>query len=136
MASSDIERLLSGFAWSGDRSTAMQASSGTREVGGIEIPADLLELLVHHGGGEGPVGGRARLRLWPLVDWVRINETLEAHVNWPGVVLFGEDGGGGFFGLDDGGTTYVRVEGIGTRNRERLGASLHEFLTNLASPEG
>lgn len=135
MSSALVDRILSAFTWSGSRSTPV-------ELGAVEIatrtsvPLDLQDVLLNHGAGEGPVGARANLRFWPVADWVRINATLEVSTNWPGVLLFGEDGGGGFFGLDNGGATYVRVEGIGDRNREPLGVSLEEVLVHLASASG
>jgi hypothetical protein len=130
-----LDQFLMGFGWSGDRATTEELAA-VELVTGIKLPADLIEVLVSRGAGEGQVGAHARLRLWPLADWLRINGALEASTNWPGLVLFGEDGGGGFYGLDNGGTTYVRVEDIGDRDRERLGSSLEDFFTYLASISG
>jgi SMI1 / KNR4 family (SUKH-1) len=134
MSRAEIDRLLAGFAWAGDSPTAEEVVA-VQNTTGIAVPADLLQVLLDHGGGEGPVGGKARLRLWPLQDWVRLNETLETPVQWPGLVLFGEDGGGGFFGLDSSTASYARIEGIGDRDREAFGATFEEFLTNLLSEQ-
>ena len=135
MSKAIVDRFLSAFTWSGSRSTPDELAA-VEITTRTSVPLDLQEILLNQGAGEGPVGARANLRFWPVADWVRINATLEASTNWPGLLLFGEDGGGGFFGLDNGGATYVRVEAIGDRNREQLGASLEEFLVHLAASLG
>lgn len=135
LSDSDVDPALKGMKWSG-APTSGQVSDRVEEYFRIRIPKDLRQVLLRHGGGEGQIGPRVTLRLWPIEDWVRINTILEATLNYPGLVLFGEDAGGGFFGLDNGGVRFVRVEGIGDSEPEALGSSFGEFLARLAVAAG
>lgn len=99
---------------------------------GMSAPRDLAEFLVTRGPGEGFVGSGGCLRINSPEDWLSAHKILEAATYWPGLLIFGSDGGGQFFGFDQPTHQYVEVDAIGDPDRRPLGGSLLEFLNNLA----
>lgn len=57
-----------------------------------QLPADYLNQMRSHNGGERWVGGGAYLRLWPIDDLLDRHRTLEAELLVPGFALIGTDG--------------------------------------------
>jgi hypothetical protein len=129
----DMPQLLEDFKWSGKRASPKQVET-MQSLIGLNLPADLADLMMKRGAGEGFVSEGRFLYVSPLHEWPRIHETLEAAINWPSLLIFGGDGGGKLYGWDHERGEYVSVEGIGDDVRQPLGKSLLEFLTSLAQP--
>jgi hypothetical protein len=104
---------------------------------GAALPAEDLEVLRRHNGGEGFVGGGRYLQLWPIEDVVEHNRTLEATQLVPGAVPFGSDGSDAPYAIEvhDEQADYVAYPAVGLSRhfREYLAGSWQEFLDKLAS---
>src|SRR5437764_11684451 len=75
----------------------------------MPVPPDLAEFLTSRGPGEGFAGDGSYLSITPPEGWASKHEILEAAKKWPGLLIFGSDGGGEFFGFDQGSRMYVEV---------------------------
>ena len=98
----------------------------------MELPGDLEQLLIERGGGEGFIGQGSYLRLWPAEELAEQHETLDAALNWPGLLLIGTDGANKLFAWDQRASRYVAVDKIGDDDRRVLGRSWNECLSTLA----
>lgn len=126
-----IDDLLTDYSVSGGPSTMAQIDAAEAALG-MAIPPDLSEFLVSRGPGEGFVGAGCYLRVTPPEDWLSKHTILEASIRWPGLLIFGGDGGGEFFAFDRETNLYVEVDAIGDLDRRPLGRSFVEFVTSLA----
>jgi hypothetical protein len=127
-----IEDLLTDFRPSTTPSTMAQIEAAEAALG-MPVPNDLAQFLISRGPGEGFVGSGGYLRINSPEEWLSAHEILEAATRWPGLLIFGGDGGGEFFGFDQATQQYVEVDAIGDPDRRPLGGSLVEFLNTLAS---
>ena len=128
MASTD--GLLTDYSASSGPPTIEQLEAAEKALG-RSIPDDLAEFLVAYGPGEGFIGGGGYLRVTAPEDWASKHTILQASNHWPGLLIFGGDGGGEFFAFDEDTNLYVEVDAIGDLDRRPLGRSFLEFLTNL-----
>jgi hypothetical protein len=126
-----INDLLTEYRASSGPSTIEQIESAEAALG-TPIPSDLSEFLLSRGPGEGFVGAGGYLRIAPPEDWPSKHTMLEASITWPGLLIFGSDGAGGFFAFDKDTQLYVEVDAIGDSDRRALGRSFVEFVTSLA----
>ena len=126
-----INDLLTDYRASSGPSTIEQIEAAEAALG-TPIPRDLSEFLVSRGPGEGFVGAGGYLAITPPEDWPSKHTILEASINWPGLLIFGSDGGGEFFAFDMDTLIYVEVDAIGDPDRRPLGRSFVEFVTSLA----
>jgi len=128
--------LLQTFRWAAD-GAAESSIRSVQEQLGVALPAEYLDVLRHHNGGEGFVGAGRYLQLWPIEDIAEHNRTLEAAQLVPSAVLFGSDGADDLYAIEVHGeqVDYVVYPAIGLsrRFREYLAGSWEEFLEKLAS---
>ena len=127
-----IDALLGDFRPSSVPATAAEVASVEAALG-MPVPHDLAEFLITRGPGEGFVGSGGYLRINSLEEWLSAHNILEAAIYRPGLLIFGSDGGGQFFGFDQPTRQYVEVDAIGDPDRRPLGGSLLEFLNTLAT---
>jgi hypothetical protein len=127
-----IDDLLDDFRPSSAPAT-MAEFAAVEAALGMPVPHDLAEFLVTRGPGEGFVGNGGYLRINGPEEWLSGHKILEAAINWPGLLIFGSDGGGQFFGFDQTTQEYVEVDAIGDPDRRPLGASLVKFLNTVAT---
>lgn len=66
---------------------------------GVALPADYLDFLRLHNGGEGFIGEDYFI-FWRAEDLVTFNREYEVEKYAPGILLFGSDGGGDGYGFD------------------------------------
>ena len=85
---------------------------------GVNLPADYLEFLRQHDGGEGFIGDNYII-LWKAEELADFNREYEVEKYAPGILLFGADGGGEGYGFDtqSEGMPIVRVPFIGMERR-------------------
>jgi SMI1 / KNR4 family (SUKH-1) len=85
---------------------------------GIALPADYVEFLRKHNGGEGFVGDNSVI-LFRAEDLKRFNDEYQINDNAPGLVLFGSNGGGEGYAFDAraGAMSVVRIPFIGMELR-------------------
>lgn len=81
---------------------------------GMSLPADYVQFLQEHNGGEGFIGDNY-LILWRAEEIPQFNREYEVDKYAPGIILFGSDGGGEGYGFDsrEKGMPIVRVPFIG-----------------------
>ncbi len=106
-----INDLLTDYRASSGPSTIEQIEAGEAALG-MPIPRDLSEFLVSRGAGEGFVGAGGYLAITPPEDWPSKHTILEASINWPGLLIFGSDGGGEFFAFGKDTQLYVEADAI------------------------
>jgi SMI1 / KNR4 family (SUKH-1) len=91
--SADLMSLLVKF-----RRAATGAPSGTiqsvSERLATVFPTDYVAFMSESNGGEGEVGSRGYLQLWPIETLVEQNEACNTAEFFPGFIFLGSDGGG------------------------------------------
>ncbi len=127
-----VDELLGDFSWSESPATAAQVAEVETALR-MRVPPDLADLLTSRGSGGGFIGQGGYLSVYPLEDWVSTHEILDAATHWPGLLIFGSDGGNGLFGFDQETHQYVETDAIGDEDRRPYGDSLAEFLNTIAS---
>jgi hypothetical protein len=111
---------------------------------GVVFPADYVDFMTESNGAEGPIGNSAAyLSLWPIEKIVPLNADYRAAEFWPGLVLFGSDGGGEAYGfmadaLNPDRCRVVDVPFIGRWPEDAIehGHSLLDLLRSLVSEGG
>jgi len=99
------------------------------------LPDDYIDVIRRGNGGEGPVGDRGFLRLWPLAEVVDQTRRYASFEQFEDLVVFGTDGGGEAFCFDAAGQ-YLAVPFVGGReDRTVVGDSLTDFLAKLGKGE-
>jgi hypothetical protein len=127
-----VDELLSDFSWSGSPATPAQVAEVATALR-MRVPPDLGVLLTSRGSGGGFIGEGGYLSIHPLEDWVSRHQILDAATHWPGLLIFGSDGGNGLFGFDQETEQYVETDAIGDEDRRPYGRSLLEFLNTIES---
>ncbi len=127
-----IDELLSDFTWSDLPATPAQVAEVATALQ-LRVPPDLADVLTSRGTGWGFIGEGGYLSIYPLEDWISRHQTLDAATHWPGLLIFGGDGGNGLFGFDQETQLYVETDAIGDEDRRPYGRSLLEFLNTIAS---
>jgi hypothetical protein len=111
---------------------------GLSEALGVNLPADYLDFLRQHDGGEGFIGARYVI-LWKAEELADFNREYEVETYAPGIFLFGSTGGGEGYGFDTQSPTMpiVRVPFIGMERRYALhvAPSFQEFFAKLAGSQ-
>lgn len=99
---------------------------------GANLPADYLDFLRHHNGGEGFLG-EEYIILWRAEELAQLNKAYEAERYAPAILLFGSSGGGEAYGFDTHAepACVVRLPFIGMERRH-LGPVTRDF-TDLFS---
>ena len=67
---------------------------------GLQLPEDYLLFLQQANGGEGFIGAKTYLILWPLEQLVEMNNSYRVSEYAAGLFVFGSDGGGEAFAFD------------------------------------
>jgi cell wall assembly regulator SMI1 len=103
---------------------------------GCPLPADYLEFLRQHNGGEGFLGNHYVI-LWQAEELSAFNEEYEVNQYAPGLVLFGSSGGGEGYAFDtrEKAMPVVQVPFIGMdlRYAKPIAASFTQALLQLAN---
>jgi hypothetical protein len=129
---STVDELVRDFEWGDSPATPAQVAEVAAALR-MSVPPDLADLLTSRGSGGGFIGEGGFLSLFPLEDWASHHEMLNAATRWPGLLIFGNDGGNGLFGFDQETQQYVEVDAIGEEDRRPYGKSLVEFLNTIAN---
>lgn len=103
---------------------------------GIALPADYVDFLRRHNGGEGFAGEHCVV-LFKAEELKPFNDGYEVDEYAPGLVLFGSNGGGEGYAFDtrDGAMSVVRVPFIGMELRYAtpIGESFTDMLVRLST---
>ena len=129
---STVDELVRDFEWGDSPATPAQIAEVAAALH-MSVPPDLADLLTSRGSGGGFIGEGGFLSVYPLEDWASHHEILNAATRWPGLLIFGNDGGNGLFGFDQETQQYVEVDAIGEEDRRPYGKSLLEFLNTIAN---
>ncbi len=129
---STVDELVRDFEWGDFPATPAQIAEVAAALH-MSVPPDLADLLTSRGSGGGFIGEGGYLSVYPLEDWASHHEILNAATRWPGLLIFGSDGGNGLFGFDQETQQYVEVDAIGEEDRRPYGNSLLEFLNAIAN---
>jgi hypothetical protein len=105
---------------------------------GVPLPADYLQFLGDHNGGEGFIGVNY-LVLWSAEELVPFNRDNQLNGYAPGLILIGSDGGGETFAFDsrEPSMPIVMTPAIdmSLEDAKRIAPSFTEFLNTLATPD-
>jgi hypothetical protein len=106
------------------------------EVG--DIPhKDYLEFMRRHNGGDGAVGQKGYITIWPLEEVILATEKAGANEFAPGLLLFAGDGGGTAYAFDrqDPRWPIVEVELVSISRKEMkfVALTFSEFIRRLAA---
>lgn len=85
---------------------------------GVSLPAEYLDFLRQHNGGEGFIG-QSYIVLWKAEQIIDFNREYEVEKYAPGIILFGSSGGGEGYGFDaqSADIHIVRIPFIGMNRR-------------------
>ncbi len=119
---STVDELVRDFEWRDSPATPAQIAEVAAALH-MSVPTDLADLLTSRGSGTGFIGEGGFLSVYPLEDWASHHEILNAATRWPGLLIFGNDGGNGLFGFDQQSQQYVEVDAIGEEDRLRPSGS-------------
>lgn len=101
----------------------------------VTFPVDYRKFMAESNGGEGSVGTRSYLVLWPLEDLIPLNEAYAVKEFAPGLILFGSDGGDTAYAFDARETALIIIEvpfiGMSVNEARPCGASFLDFLRYL-----
>lgn len=104
---------------------------------GIALPADYLDFLRQHNGGEGFIGANY-IVFWKAEELMDFNREYEVEKYAPGILLFGSDGGGEAYGFDvqSREMLIVRVPFIGMERRYAtpVARNLPDLFAKLEAP--
>jgi hypothetical protein len=100
------------------------------------FPTDYMAFMHESNGGEGDVGNKGYLQLWPIETLVERNTAYETKEYFPGFVFLGSNGGGEGIALRSGadGSSLFLMPFIGDAGDALFGGrSFVEFLSNYGS---
>ena len=104
-------------------------------VAGHDLPADYIEFIHEFNSAEGGLGRSEYVALWPVEELDKLNNEYEVKEYWPGVLLFGSNGGGmgyGFdFGSDGPSIRAIPFDSIDPEDSELLASTFTVFLLQL-----
>src|SRR5262249_55673802 len=66
----------------------------------FQLPDDYVQLLHQMNGGEGFIGSKEYLILWPIEELLKLNKEYEVAEYAPDLFLFGSNGGGEAYAFD------------------------------------
>lgn len=124
-----VRRLIEGMALNGP--AAREAVERAEAALGVRLPADYVEFLLQHNGGEGPVGAEGWGALAAIEDLPQTQADYAELDHLAGWIIFGSDGGGEAFVFDQEGVVLV-VPWIGGREDAVAQGSFVDFLQRLA----
>ena len=111
------------------------AIRGAASALGISLPADYVDFLRKHNGGEGFAGNNSVV-LFKAEELKPFNDAYEIKEYAPGLILFGSNGGGEGYAFDtrNGSMSVVRVPFIGMELRyaKPIGKTFTDMLHQLA----
>lgn len=96
--------MLQGFDWTIEPASDAALESVQSQLG--RLPAEYVELMRLHNGGEGFVGEESYLRLWPIEELPENNQML-APERPNDVVLIGSDGSDGLYAVQPTANGYI-----------------------------
>jgi len=107
-------------------------------AGRVRLPEEYLDFLRETNGYTGEVGDAGFVSIWPVEEVVPTNEANHYRQWIPGLVLFGSNEGGEFYGFDMRGPTpkvaMVPSVPLDLKHAVEVGSSFLDFLERLARP--
>jgi len=102
-----------------------------RQINGVDLPADYIEFMRLHNGGEGDVADAAWVVLFPMEELQEINDDYQIDRYLPDCCIIGSDGGAELYGVDSGGNYFMVPAIIDRDDMVGSGRTLEEFFLSL-----
>jgi len=126
--------FLSDFTRAAAGASQVQLEEAARKLG-VTFPPDYVTFMRESNGGEGPVGGKGYLILWPVEELVSANEDGKTGEFFPSWVFIGGNGGGEAVAVKRGVEPVVALVPMIGDEQDALvgGRSLLEFIVSYAT---